>query len=104
MVEILRFHGPSKAMPVPPVFLASDQPGPAGPSFESPAFDPLATLLAETAVGRERAFARLYELVAGRLFSIARQIMRRDDLAEDVLQESFLRIWRAAHQYDLHWR
>lgn len=94
MVEILRFHGASKAMPAPPFFQAPDQ-LPATPSF-----DPLAMLLAEIAVGREQAFARLYELVAGRLYAIARQIMQRDDLAEDVLQESFLRVWRAAHRYD----
>lgn len=90
MVEILRFRGPST--PPPPAFV---EPRPVVPSF-----DPLALLLEEIAVGRERAFARLYELVSGRLFSIARQIVQSDDLAENVLQESFLRIWRAAHQYD----
>ena len=95
MVEILRFHASSTAMPAPPCLLASDRPAAAAPSF-----DPLAMLLAETAIGHERAFARLYELVAGRLYAVARQIMPRDDLAEDVLQESFLRIWRAAHRYD----
>lgn len=93
MVEILRFRGPS--MPSAPPPSAFVEPAPV-----MPACDPLAMLLQEIAVGRERAFARLYELVGVRLFSIARQILRRDDLAEDVLQESFLRIWRAAHQYD----
>jgi RNA polymerase sigma-70 factor (ECF subfamily) len=63
-------------------------------------FDPLAVLLAETATGHERAFARLYELVGGRLLALARGIVGRTDLAEDVLQESFLRVWRSAHQYD----
>jgi RNA polymerase sigma-70 factor, ECF subfamily len=65
-----------------------------------PSFDPLAMLLAETAAGHERAFARLYELTGGRLISIARGIVGRTDLAEEVLQESLLRIWRSAHQYD----
>ena len=64
------------------------------------AFDPLAMLLVETATGRERAIARLYELMGGRLLSVAHRIVGRRDLAEDVLQESFLRIWRSAHQYD----
>jgi RNA polymerase sigma-70 factor (ECF subfamily) len=63
-------------------------------------FDPLAVLLAETATGHERAFARRYELVGGRLLALARGIVGRTDLAEDVLQESFLRVWRSAHQYD----
>ncbi|MBS0547319.1 MAG: sigma-70 family RNA polymerase sigma factor [Proteobacteria bacterium] len=64
-------------------------------------FDPLALLLAETAGGRETSFARLYELTAGRLLAIARGIVGgRSDVAEEVVQESFLRVWRWAHQYD----
>ena len=54
----------------------------------SGSFDALALLLAETAAGREAAFARLYELTAGRLLAIARSIVGgRGDVAEDVLQE-----------------
>jgi RNA polymerase sigma-70 factor (ECF subfamily) len=64
-------------------------------------FDALALLLAETAAGREAAFARLYELTAGRLLAIARGIVGgRGDVAEDVLQDSFVRVWRWAHRYD----
>lgn len=64
-------------------------------------FDALALLLAETAAGRETAFARLYELTAGRLFAMARGIVGgRGDVAEDVLQDSFVRVWRWAHRYD----
>jgi RNA polymerase sigma-70 factor (ECF subfamily) len=67
----------------------------------SGSFDALALLLAETAAGREIAFARLYELTAGRLFAIARNIVgNRGDVAEDVLQDSFVRVWRWAHRYD----
>jgi len=64
-------------------------------------FDALALLLAETAAGRESAFARLYELTAGRLLAVARSIVGgRGDVAEDVLQDSFVRVWRWAHRYD----
>lgn len=64
-------------------------------------FDALALLLAEIAAGRESAFARLYELTAGRLLAIARSIVGgRGDVAEDVLQDSFVRVWRWAHRYD----
>jgi RNA polymerase sigma factor (sigma-70 family) len=67
----------------------------------SGSLDALALLLAETAAGREAAFARLYELTAGRLFTIARGIVGgRSDVAEDVLQDSFVRVWRWAHRYD----
>jgi RNA polymerase sigma-70 factor, ECF subfamily len=69
---------------------------------QPPAHDGLAQLLATIAGGDERAFARLYELTAARLLMVARTIVGRPDLAEDVLQETFLRVWRAAHQYDPH--
>lgn len=69
------------------------------PSASRP-FDALALLLNEVAAGREPAFARLYELTASRLFAVARGIVGgRGDVAEDVLQESFVRVWRWAHRY-----
>lgn len=95
MVEILRLRDPSSPASVP---LSRAAPEPAH-AVVAP-FDPLATLLAEIALGHDRAFARLYELVGARLFAVARRIVQRDDLAEDVLQEAFLRIWRAAYRYD----
>lgn len=72
-----------------------------GPSAGSGSFDALALLLAETATGREASFARLYELTAGQLFAVARRMVGgRNDVAEDVLQDSFVRVWRWAHRYD----
>ena len=62
--------------------------------------EPLALLLAETVAGDERAFARLYELTGGRMLAVARGIVGRSDMAEDVVQESFVRVWRWAHRYD----
>lgn len=62
--------------------------------------DPMAALLAQVAGGDRRAFARLYELSSGRLYALARGITGTGDLAEDVLQEAFLRVWRSAHRYD----
>ena len=63
-------------------------------------FDALASLLGEVAAGRETAFARLYELTANRLLAVARGIVGgRNDVAEDVLQDSFVRVWRWAHRY-----
>src|SRR6476646_8184833 len=69
-------------------------------SVEPSAFDPLARLLADVAMGNARSFARLYELTGGRLLASARGIVGRTDVAEDVLQDSFLRIWRWAHRFD----
>lgn len=62
--------------------------------------DPLGELLGASARGDQKAFARLYELTSAKLFALALGILRRRDLAEDVLQESFIRLWRSAHRFD----
>jgi RNA polymerase sigma-70 factor (ECF subfamily) len=59
----------------------------------------LAELLAATANGDRAAFARLYELSAPKLFGVALRIVRRQDWAEDVLQECYVRIWSHAGEY-----
>jgi len=62
----------------------------------------LKKLLAQCALGNCRAFETLYRSVAPRLQNVALQCMSRRDLAEQVVQESFVRIWRDASRYDPH--
>ncbi len=81
-------------------FLGVPSPLAARASSSATPFDPLGLLLMETAMGNERAFARLYELTSGRMLGIARGIVGRADVAEDVVQDSFVRIWRWAHRYN----
>lgn len=50
--------------------------------------------------GDRAAFGRLYDLAAPQLFALALMICRRRSVAEEVLQEAFLRIWRSAHQFE----
>jgi RNA polymerase sigma-70 factor (ECF subfamily) len=57
-------------------------------------------LLAQCSLGNRRAFENLYRKVSGNLFAVALRCMGRRDLAEDVLQEAFVRIWHSAAQYD----
>ncbi|MGD9538423.1 MAG: sigma-70 family RNA polymerase sigma factor [Alphaproteobacteria bacterium] len=61
--------------------------------------DLLAGLLARTAGGDERAFARLYEATSAQLFGIALRIMKERQAAEDVLQDTYVRIWDSASSY-----
>ncbi len=61
--------------------------------------DSLGPLLQATAEGDKEAFARLYQLSSGRLFAIALRVTRSRDIAEDVLQDAFVTIWRKAGQY-----
>ncbi len=79
---------------VPPL---ADQPG-------SPANVAAATpeeLLRRIALGDERAFEALYDAFAGRVFGLARRIVRSPSQAEEVSQEIFLEIWRRASRFDV---
>ena len=62
----------------------------------------LQTLLSECARRNQAAFEQLYELVSPRLFSLCQYMLRRTDLAEDMIQETFVQIWRDAGKFDPH--
>lgn len=62
--------------------------------------DACARLLERVATGDRAALADLFGLEAGRLLSVARRIVRRADLAEEVVQESFVTIWHKAVMFD----
>jgi len=59
----------------------------------------LAGLLAQSALKNQRAFADLYELTSAKLFGVALRILRRQDWAEEVLQECYVNIWNHAGDY-----
>ena len=50
--------------------------------------------------GSAEAFAALYKACAPLLFGIAQRIVRRRELAEEVLHDGFTRIWKAAERFD----
>ncbi len=62
--------------------------------------DSLADLIAASARGDERAFERLYRATSDALYSMALRMLKRSDWAEEVLQESFVSVWRHAARYD----
>jgi RNA polymerase sigma-70 factor (ECF subfamily) len=49
--------------------------------------------------GNQAALKRLYELESRRLYGIALRIVRRPDIAADVLQDAFVQIWQNAKSY-----
>jgi RNA polymerase sigma-70 factor (ECF subfamily) len=57
-------------------------------------------LLARTAAGDHAAFRALYERTAARLFAICLRIARDRSLAEEIVQEAYVRIWERARQFD----
>jgi len=50
--------------------------------------------------GDRAAFAALFEAEAGRLIAIARRIVRRQDLAEEAVQDGFVSAWQSAARFD----
>lgn len=60
----------------------------------------LAGLLARTALGDRTAFERLYRLAAPNLFAQLTRLLRRNGWAEEILQETFVKIWQHAGSYN----
>jgi RNA polymerase sigma-70 factor (ECF subfamily) len=59
----------------------------------------LADLMHRCARGDQGAFRELYALTSPQLLALLVRMLRRRDLAEEVLQESFLSAWRHAAEY-----
>ena len=57
-------------------------------------------LLLQTAHGDERAFERLYDAVAARVFGLIRRIVRDPAQAEEVTQEVLVEVWRTSTRFD----
>lgn len=60
----------------------------------------LGHLLARAGLGDRAAFARLYELTSGHLFAVVLRIQRDRALAEDLLQEVYVSVWKSAGSFD----
>ena len=55
--------------------------------------------LSRCALGDRQAFRQLYEATSPRLLGVVAQLVGRGALAEDLLQDVYVRIWKAAGQY-----
>ena len=60
----------------------------------------LSQLLSRTGLGDRAAFARLYERTSGHLFAVVLRIQRDRAMAEDLLQEVYVSVWKAAAGFD----
>jgi RNA polymerase sigma-70 factor (ECF subfamily) len=64
--------------------------------------DQLRRLVAAVALGDRAAFRRLYDATSAKLFGFALRILRKDELAEEAVQDAFVSIWHAAAGYQAH--
>jgi RNA polymerase sigma-70 factor (ECF subfamily) len=60
----------------------------------------LALLLSRCALGDRRAFATLYQRSSAHLFAVVLRIQRDRGQAEELLQEIYVNIWKAAASFD----
>jgi RNA polymerase sigma-70 factor (ECF subfamily) len=60
----------------------------------------LVWLLAAVAKGDQAAFERLYAATRAKLYGVVLRILRRPDLADEVMQETYVKIWHGAGQFD----
>ena len=65
----------------------------------APPAQALEQLLGRAALGERGAFQELYRATAPKLFGVALRILRREDWAEEVLQECYVSIWTHAPDY-----
>lgn len=61
---------------------------------------PLSGLLEAVAAGNRQAFSELYAATSPKLFGVIIRIVRQREIAEEVLQEVFVAIWKKSAGFD----
>ncbi|MBL7950848.1 MAG: sigma-70 family RNA polymerase sigma factor [Flavobacteriales bacterium] len=59
-----------------------------------------APLIAALQQGDQHALAALYDAYGGALYGVIMRVVEREELAQEVLQDTFVKIWRNAAGYD----
>ena len=60
----------------------------------------IAALLSRVALGERAAFTALYDSTASHLLGVILRITRNRELSQDILQEVYISVWRAASDFD----
>ena len=60
----------------------------------------LVGLLAAVAKGDVAAFERLYDATRAKLYGVLLRILGRPELAEEVMQETYMKVWTMADKFD----
>ncbi len=58
------------------------------------------SIFSKIAAGDQKAFRRLYRENCSLVYTIALRVLRDTGLAEDAVQDAFVKIWRSARQFD----
>jgi RNA polymerase sigma-70 factor (ECF subfamily) len=60
----------------------------------------LHSLIIQVQQGDSRAFEKIYDAYSPALFGICKKVLNDTELAEDVLQDAFIKIWQKVKTYD----
>ncbi len=69
-------------------------------SYIAPATSTEETLINGIINGDKVAIDQLYKMYSSALFGIISRIVKFDEVAEDILQDTFVKIWKSISQYD----
>ena len=58
------------------------------------------SLIAQVRMGNSNAFQKLYDLTSPKVYGFLLKMLRSQDLAEDVMQEAYVKLWSTANKYD----
>jgi RNA polymerase sigma-70 factor, ECF subfamily len=68
----------------------------------APAEPDLSALLERTAGGDAEAFAQFYDATAAAAYGLALRVVDNRALAEEVIQDAYLALWRAVGRFNRH--
>ena len=57
-------------------------------------------MMSQVVTGDERAFAGLYDALAGVVYGTVKRVLRDPAMSEEVTQEVFVELWRTAARFD----
>ncbi len=57
-------------------------------------------MMSDVALGDDRAFAGLYDALAGVVYGTVKRVLRDSSMSEEVTQEVFVELWRTAARFD----
>ena len=60
----------------------------------------LQSMMSDVALGDDRAFAGLYDALAGVVYGTVKRVLRDSSMSEEVTQEVFVELWRTAARFD----
>jgi RNA polymerase sigma-70 factor (ECF subfamily) len=56
-------------------------------------------LIARVALGEQAALSDLYDRTSAKLFAVSVRILGQSDIAEDAMQDAYIKIWKNARRY-----